>query len=349
MRVLMISRDPNVLKEGTPAFLRMNEYRTLVDSLTILLLTPHSFFSVLSHRGEYDLVTAQDPFETGLVAARVAKRCKANLELQVHTDFLSPFFKKESLKNKIRVFLGKRLLRKAACVRVVSKRIKRSLVAAQLCKEEVISVLPIFVDILRYRDATVIVDLHKKYTQFKKIILMASRIVTEKNISLALCAFKDAARDLPGLGLVIVGSGPLAGALEQEIKKRGLSDSVVFEPWTTALASYYKTADLFLTTSNYEGYSMTLIEAAASGCPIITTDVGLVGDLLGPEEVAVVPVGDQKMLSRVIFDTLADGLGRTARMQNAAARVTTVPTKEQYLQNIKTAWQTCGTVAEKKL
>ena len=38
------------------------------------------------------LVTAQDPFETGLAGYRIAKRFKIGLQLQVHTDFLDPHF-----------------------------------------------------------------------------------------------------------------------------------------------------------------------------------------------------------------------------------------------------------------
>ena len=58
---------------------------------------------------------------------------------------------------------------------------------------------------------------------------------------------------------------------------------MVFEGWQENLISYYKTANLFLLSSNYEGYGMTLLEAAAAGCPIISTDVGIAGELLAPE------------------------------------------------------------------
>ena len=41
------------------------------------------------------------------------------------------------------------------------------------------------------------------------------------------------------------------------------------------LISYYKTADLFLNTSLFEGYGMTLVEARAAGCKVVSTDVGV--------------------------------------------------------------------------
>ena len=47
----------------------------------------------------------------------------------------------------------------------------------------------------------------------------------------------------------------------------------------TDLPSYYKTADLFLAASLYEGYGMALVEAQAADCPIISTDVGVAREI----------------------------------------------------------------------
>jgi glycosyltransferase involved in cell wall biosynthesis len=57
----------------------------------------------------------------------------------------------------------------------------------------------------------------------------------------------------------------------------GINYSVVFEEWVPVemLYSYYKTANLFLVTSLFEGYGMTLIEANAAHCKTVSTDVGV--------------------------------------------------------------------------
>jgi 1,2-diacylglycerol 3-alpha-glucosyltransferase len=77
--------------------------------------------------------------------------------------------------------------------------------------------------------------------------------------------------------LIIVGSGPRLASLRALATKLGISGSVAFESWVDqpTIASYYKTADLFLNTSLFEGYGMTLVEARAAGCPIVSTDVGV--------------------------------------------------------------------------
>jgi 1,2-diacylglycerol 3-alpha-glucosyltransferase len=110
---------------------------------------------------------------------------------------------------------------------------------------------------------------------------MASRIEPEKNIELAIEAFKEVVEKIPKTGLVIVGSGSQISKLKLLISKRELSDSVVFESWASpeTLYSYYKTADIFLVTSFFEGYGMTLVEAHAAGRKIVSTDVGVAKEI----------------------------------------------------------------------
>src|SRR3989344_7747161 len=104
---------------------------------------------------------------------------------------------------------------------------------------------------------------------------MASRLTSEKNIVLAIEAVKDMK-----LSLLIVGEGPESGYL-----KGMATGNISFEPYTGDLTSYYKTCDLFLLTSNYEGYGMTLVEAAAAGAKIVSSDVGIAPAILEPENI----------------------------------------------------------------
>ena len=62
-------------------------------------------------------------------------------------------------------------------------------------------------------------------------------------------------------------SGPEQKMIKNLAQKLNVEKNVVFEDWQNDLSSYYKTAHLFLLTSNYEGYGMTLVEAIASHCP----------------------------------------------------------------------------------
>jgi glycosyltransferase involved in cell wall biosynthesis len=305
MKVLMISTDRKIFEPTSAVRARMLSYAADTEELFIVVLGLNKGLEVegrlkylglsrgraLGWRpaGAFDLVTAQDPFETGLIGWLIARRLRAKLELQIHTDFLNPYFAQSSFLNYLRVWIARFLLPRATRVRVVSQRIKKSLEEAGLRLKAPVEVRPIAVEIDKIKNAPRVVDLHQKYPQFKKIILMASRLEPEKNIKLALAALKLVD---PSIGLVIVGSG---------CEKINPTKNVIVEDWVdqATLYSYYKTADLFLLTSFYEGYGMTLVEAAAAGCPIISTDVGIAREIG-----ATITPYDPASLARLITSTL---------------------------------------------
>ena len=89
----------------------------------------------------------------------------------------------------------------------------------------------------------------------------------------------------------------------------GLENNVKFEPAVDhdTLFSYYKTADLFLLTSNYEGYGRSVIEAMTAGLPVVMTDVGLAREIvINGENGVVVPVGDTKAIVDSIGSLIDD-------------------------------------------
>jgi len=286
-----------------------------------------------------DLIFTQDPFETGLVGWRIARKNKIRLQLQIHTDFLSPYFGQESLFNRIRVCLGKFLIRRADVFRVVSARIRKSLMARGIAPEKIF-VLPIFVDVKKFGSTPININLKHKYPQFDFIILMASRLSKEKNIGLAIEAMAKIIKNYPKTGLVIVGSGAEKENLKFKIKNLKLQDSVRLEPWTEDLASYYKSADLFLLTSNYEGWGLAIVEAMASGCPVVMIDVGCAGELLKDEQNGlVIPVADRQKLEEAIIELRTDN-DLAARLKKMAQETAAaLADKEEYLRRYKESWQ----------
>ncbi len=270
------------------------------------------------------VITCQDPFESGYVGMKLKKIFNTiPLQIQVHTDFLSPHFTHTFL-NKIRVNIARKVLGYAQGIRVVSKRIADSLVEDFKISRDNISILPVFVDIQKIIDAPIVFDLHKKYPQFNFIALMASRITKEKNIDLAIKSFSRVLKLFPKAGLVIVGDGPELSNVKKLTKALGISRSVIFENWNNDLSSYYKTANLFILTSLYEGFSMTLIEAAASGCPIVTSNVGIVGDILTDEHVIICSVHSETCFTENI--NLIIGNNQKRELLKQSARVCVIET-----------------------
>lgn len=315
MKVISIGTDRNIFKQGSAVEGRTKEYGTLFDELHIVVFS--RFFQFLPRKkqisdnvwaygtnsfsrffyirdakktakkifkkinnGSKIIVTTQDPFETGLVGLSLKKDLKLPLHVQIHTDFLSPHFSKGSILNNYRLKIAKRVLKEADALRVVSKKIMHSLSNVELKSGVVPTVLPIFVDVEKFEKAEIKEDLKKKYPQYNFIILIASRLTKEKNIPMALEVVRRLSFAYPKIGLVIVGSGPEKGRLERLTRRFGIQKHVVFESWKDDLISYYKTANLFLLTSDYEGYGMSIVEAISSHCPVVSTDVGIASEIL---------------------------------------------------------------------
>lgn len=346
MNVLMFSSDREIFNEQSAVRERMSEYGRYMATLHIIVFTRHThgfsraqiaenvwvyptnsrsrwhcvfdaartgrdiignWILDIGNSRENFIVTSQDPFEIGLAAWCVARRKKCALQLQIHTDIFSPCFARESLKNRIRVRIARFLLPRADCVRVVSERIKHSLIERHIVPESRIAVLPVFVDVQKIRSAPITVDVHKKYRQFDFVILMVSRLTREKNIGLALASLQTVVRTHPHTGLVIAGEGPERAILEADTIRRGLQHNVIFTGAVdfSTLISYYKTADLYLLTSNYEGYGRTLIEALAVGLPMVVTDVGIAREITqNRKHNIIVPIGDIISLTQRIITSL---------------------------------------------
>jgi len=246
------------------------------------------------------IVTVQDPFEAGLVGLSFKKKFKTKLHVQIHGDFLNPNFLVENKLNSIRRKIAEKVIPRANCIRVVSKRIATSIGKHFNLSFEPF-ILPIYTDVEKIYAHKSSFNLHDKYPQFDFIALMLSRLEAVKGVETAIKSFELVMGSKPNAGLIIVGDGEKRKELEELVKKLNLSDKVIFEGWQDDVLSYLKTADIFLNTSIYEGYCLSLVEAAASKCPIITTPVGVVGESLNESNIYICPVGDEKCFARKIL------------------------------------------------
>lgn len=248
------------------------------------------------------VITTQDPFETGLVGLILSIIYKTPLQVQVHTDFLSPYFTRGSFLNKIRYFLAKIVLPKSSRVRVVSRKIKNELIKNNLQSSEKIDILPVLLN--KNTSPNILDEDFGMVYDFDKKILVVSRLEKEKNINLAINVFANLVRKYPNWGLIIVGSGSEMRELGLLVEKLNISKNVVFEGWKDNVGDYYKKVDILLNTSNYEGYGLILSEARLESLPVVSTDVGIARDLLGDDWVC--PVNDRDCLISKIERLLVD-------------------------------------------
>jgi len=95
----------------------------------------------------------------------------------------------------------------------------------------------------------------------------------------------------PGIHVAIVGDGPQRSRLESAVRDRGLGDhvSIVGRVSPSAIHDYYAAADVYAQVSVYEGMPMTLLEAMASGLPLVGTDVPGIAEFVDGETGVLVP------------------------------------------------------------
>jgi glycosyltransferase involved in cell wall biosynthesis len=257
------------------------------------------------------VVSAQDPFELGLAALRAARGTNAKLHLQVHTDFLSPWFVRSGnwrsprirmpFLNRIRRRLADRVLPEADGIRAVSERVKASLIARYGSRIPEPSVIPVMVD------AAVPEPVRLPSRDFSFTLMYVGRLEPEKRIEDILAAMKLVAAHYGMAGLVVVGGGSERRRLEKMARTLGLADMVIFLGERPDARALMGNAQAFIQASAYEGYSRTLLEAALAKVPIITTDVGIVGEVFkGYEDVLAVPVADPTALSLSIVGLIED-------------------------------------------
>ena len=310
---IMVSTDRQIFLEKSAVRARMVEYSKLYKELHIIIFSSKRFESkeissnctiystnsfvswnyvsdgcrvgnkILKSidKDESILVTCQDPFETALVGKYISNmRRNSELLLQIHTDLFSPYFTsknigiKNAIFNKIRLFISKFTLPHAQVIRVVSRKIADSLVKKGIDQDKII-IKPIEVNTDYIRDTQPSFNLKQRFPHYKKIILLVSRLESEKNVSMALQSMKILNSKIPDIGLVILGSGSEMPRLKKQAYRLKIEASVAFMGWQTDLIPYYKGCDVFLNISWFEGYGMTLVEAKSAGCKIVSTDVGI--------------------------------------------------------------------------
>jgi glycosyltransferase involved in cell wall biosynthesis len=141
----------------------------------------------------------------------------------------------------------------------------------------------------------------------------------QKGVTYLLKAMSGVLRRMPHAKLVVVGGGDQEDALKAEAAALGLGSSVVFAGWRNDVGELLLAFDVWVMSSLWEAMPLALIEAMASGRPIVVTDVGDNGLIVDRGAVArLVPAADAEALATAISGLLADPPG--ARALGAAAR-----------------------------
>ncbi len=143
-------------------------------------------------------------------------------------------------------------------------------------------------------------------------LLSVGSLVPVKDHATLLRAFKRVSAASPTCRLHIAGEGPLRAELERLAGHLGVADTVRFHGALPhdALPACYRAADLCVLPSRFESQGMVVLEAAACGRTTVGTGVGVLPEIVPPEQ--VVPVGDDGALARAVLGLVNDPARRAA-------------------------------------
>lgn len=140
-------------------------------------------------------------------------------------------------------------------------------------------------------------------------ILMVARLDDQKDHLTLLKAFELVTKEIRNAHLWIVGDGPLKNDLESYVNEYHLEKNVKFFGWERDINKFFINSDVFVLSSNREGFPYALIEAMSFGLPVVCTNTPY-----GPKEILddgkygfLVPMKAYTEMKDAIIKLLNDG------------------------------------------
>jgi glycosyltransferase involved in cell wall biosynthesis len=129
-------------------------------------------------------------------------------------------------------------------------------------------------------------------------VLYAGRQTKEKGVDLLADAFLAARRRDPRLKLALAGGGP-----EEDALRARLGDAAVFLGWLSGedLARAYASADAFLFASRTDTFGQVILEAQASGLPVVAVGEGGPASLIIDGETGLLAAPDAEILAEAVL------------------------------------------------
>jgi len=177
-----------------------------------------------------------------------------------------------------------------------------------------VSVIPNGVDLDRYEQVV------RPGNGHRRVLLCLGRLVPEKDHLSLISAFEQIAPSHPEAELLIVGDGPLRDSLARRIEQSPVRHLIVLRPGRHEVETLLADAWCLVLPSRHEGLPNVVLEAMASGVPVVASALPGVEEVLGGGTGLLVPPGDVDALAGSLRSILVDpdlkrDLGQRARVR----------------------------------
>jgi glycosyltransferase involved in cell wall biosynthesis len=231
------------------------------------------------------------------------------------------------LQGRLAMALKRLVLRRAAGVTVVSRALAEKVKGLAAISR--LAVIPMGVDAALFNPELSNPGLRERLGIKGPFLLFVGRLSEKKGVRYLLEALPPVLKNFPETRLVVVGKGELADELQALAAGLGLAEKVIFTGAVPnrELPAYYASADIFIGPSvtasggDAEGFGLTFVEAGLSGCVVVGTDSGGIGDIIADGRTGfLVREKNSADLTAVLRKILADldrhrQIGRAARLE----------------------------------
>lgn len=189
------------------------------------------------------------------------------------------------------------ILRRCDQVTVLSQALKQATAEVGIPRDD-ICIIPNGVDINNF------VPLPPNLRE--NVILYVGSLIKRKGVNYLIDAFCDVLSQLPDYRLVIIGDGPAAKDLQEQVTRLGIANNVDFYGFMSQedVKYWMQKARLFVLPSVEEGLGVVLLEALACGTPIVASAVGGIVDVVTEDVGFLAPPADSQALSQAIVQVL---------------------------------------------
>jgi glycosyltransferase involved in cell wall biosynthesis len=238
-----------------------------------------------------------------------------------------------SLKKMVASLAMRRVINGADAVIAVSRSLKDYLVDAERTEPAKVSVVYNGIDAAAF-DAVKPAEIEQLRSRLgidhgAPVIGTVGRLIPSKGIDTLIKAAPDLIHKVPGLKIVIAGSGPLEQSLRAAAASLGLTRDIIFVGHVPDLRPYYALFDAFALPTRLEAFGLVLVEAMAAGCPVVATRTGGIPEIVKNRETGLlVPPDDPLQLAAALRIQLTDTRGAkkmAARGQIVARENFTLP------------------------
>ena len=245
------------------------------------------------------------PYISSLIAAKAAKRYGKPYVLTQHNTFIKynqPWSTVELLNDQ---FIGKRTLKDARKIIVVSKA-TRNYVLNLGADPDKVEVVYNGVDLDRFKPLNGEKEQVRRRLHIPEDCIAAitvRRLVYKNGIDTLLESARTAVRENPQLIFLIVGKGPDLNAVKARVMSWGMNKNLIVTGFVSdeELPSYYHAADFsILPSKSGEGLPLAALESMACGLPLLATDVGGINEILQPDYGCLIPPDSPKAMTQAV-------------------------------------------------